>query len=788
MPKYCFPSCFLLFVTIISALILSNPITYAVDYSDDVSKIDNVSIGVPVSCNLTGTNTDHTATISNGTYQSDIGTTTLNVSCNDAEGFAIYAIGYTDETEGKNVLTSPVVGSTYDIATGTATSGNTSNWAVKLATNSNATYPVTIENNFNNYHNIPDDYTLVAKRLSGTDIGASATGSTLTTTYQAYVAATQPSGSYQGKVKYVLVHPNTDPAPVHENQIGVLFDGNGLTFPGGATTNRVIYEEVCEDEYGYIADEPAGIVRTSNLSDDGTQNGSYSRGYDMWMGGQNGSSFDGVTKVKVEVYYKIDANTVFIDYSASPNVHISCESGVEVCEGSMSYISNSDHVSFYYDASGSAVSGYDYGAYVQIYPVYDEPTAGASYGFTQNVCSYQPVSGTYVETTTWDYWYNMEDGWMFWSEENIIDYLKEHEEDLKSTTLRIYSYNPYRIIYNGNKATAGTMDGFATTVDTPTAATTLMAPNFKRDGYGFAGWSTRQNTTINSGEEIYGPNETITGDKFTFDPTTREATLYAVWVPSSGTMQGWSGCASMNIGQVIALTDIRDNNVYTVAKLANNKCWMTENLRLDSVNSSDGTKAQGFGGAFVGLADSETNMPSSGTPPANSLYNSSNITGSNLLYRYPRYNNNNTRINDTSLTANPGQNLGGNNGNIYKWYSYGNYYTWAAAMANTDDLTNSDTGTSICPTGWILPTQSMTFTLTSDLSATIIRKYPNNFIFSGRWTSSGGTSRGSAGYYWTSTIYNNTQAYNMYIGSSSALGASHSTRNTAYAIRCVSNI
>ena len=108
MPKYCFPSCFLLFVTIISALILSNPITYAVDYSDDVSKIDNVSIGVPVSCNLTGTNTDHTATISNGTYQSDIGTTTLNVSCNDAEGFAIYAIGYTDETEGKNVLTSPV--------------------------------------------------------------------------------------------------------------------------------------------------------------------------------------------------------------------------------------------------------------------------------------------------------------------------------------------------------------------------------------------------------------------------------------------------------------------------------------------------------------------------------------------------------------------------------------------------------------------------------------------------------------------------------------------------------
>ena len=96
MLRCCFPSCLLLFVTILLGFILSNSATHATIYYDYGSEtIDNVSIGVPVSCNLTGTNTDHTATINNGTYQSDSGTTTLKVSCNDGEGFAIYAIDYT---------------------------------------------------------------------------------------------------------------------------------------------------------------------------------------------------------------------------------------------------------------------------------------------------------------------------------------------------------------------------------------------------------------------------------------------------------------------------------------------------------------------------------------------------------------------------------------------------------------------------------------------------------------------------------------------------------------------
>ena len=40
--------------------------------------VDKVNISVPVSCSLSGTGmTSHTATIENGRYVSDIGTTTL---------------------------------------------------------------------------------------------------------------------------------------------------------------------------------------------------------------------------------------------------------------------------------------------------------------------------------------------------------------------------------------------------------------------------------------------------------------------------------------------------------------------------------------------------------------------------------------------------------------------------------------------------------------------------------------------------------------------------------------
>ena len=145
-----------------------------------------------------------------------------------------YAIGYTDNEYGKTVLTNSTLGSTYDIATGTSTSGNTSNWAMKLATNSSATYPITIDNSFNNYHVVPSPYAKVAHRDSGTDIGTGATGAELTSTYAAYMNQTQPAGTYSGKDKYTLVHPSSETPlqPVACDPSKICYNANSSTVVG----------------------------------------------------------------------------------------------------------------------------------------------------------------------------------------------------------------------------------------------------------------------------------------------------------------------------------------------------------------------------------------------------------------------------------------------------------------------------------------------------------------------------------------------------------------------------
>ncbi|MBQ6414521.1 hypothetical protein IJI28_02785 [Candidatus Saccharibacteria bacterium] len=210
--------------TIISGLILSSASVSA----DNDSVVDEINITVPVSCTLSGTGMNtHNAEINNGQYNSAIGETTLKTFCNDNEGFAIYAIGYTDNGDGKNVLTNSTLGNTYDIETGTAITGNDSQWAMKLSTitSPTPTYPIIIAGStddtekeqgdldYSTFQEVPDDYTLVAKRTAGTDIGTNAEGATLKSTYQAYISKTQPAGTYIGQVKYTLVHPYTADPP-----------------------------------------------------------------------------------------------------------------------------------------------------------------------------------------------------------------------------------------------------------------------------------------------------------------------------------------------------------------------------------------------------------------------------------------------------------------------------------------------------------------------------------------------------------------------------------------------
>ena len=243
---------------------------------DDTSVVDEINITVPVSCTLSGTGQNsHDAEINNGQYDSAIGETTLKAYCNDNEGFAIYAIGYTDDEEGKNVLTNSTLGSTYDIVTGTATSGNTSNWAMKLSTITSPapTYPIIIagtsadtlkeqgDPDFTTFQAVPDDYTKVAYRTSSTDIGTNAEGSTLKTTYQAYISSTQPAGTYTGQVKYTMVNPYSAAAPEKPaTTIEDAFAAAGKTKYNGYYKIQDMTSAICATVDQYSGDGMAEVI------------------------------------------------------------------------------------------------------------------------------------------------------------------------------------------------------------------------------------------------------------------------------------------------------------------------------------------------------------------------------------------------------------------------------------------------------------------------------------------------------------------------------------------------
>ena len=97
--------------TVLSGAVLTMPQSHA----EGRVVSSSASVTVSSTCSMTGTiqsGDEHTATIVNGGYELDIGKTTLKSFCNDESGYAIYAIGYTGNTDGQTMLRDSTLGST----------------------------------------------------------------------------------------------------------------------------------------------------------------------------------------------------------------------------------------------------------------------------------------------------------------------------------------------------------------------------------------------------------------------------------------------------------------------------------------------------------------------------------------------------------------------------------------------------------------------------------------------------------------------------------------------------
>ena len=204
---------------VVSAFVLSLPHSTATG-SGSTSSSDHVYFSLDTSCTMSSELINpHTVNINGGQYKTNVGTTKLNTYCNDGNGYSIYAIGSSNSTDGNTDLINSD-NNNYNISTGiydssTATPNAPSSWSMKLTagTGSGDTLtPPTIVNGYDDYSEIPNIYTQVAKRTSETEMNTNTdvTGSYLTTTYAIYTNSYQPAGSYGGNVKYVMIHSHSN--------------------------------------------------------------------------------------------------------------------------------------------------------------------------------------------------------------------------------------------------------------------------------------------------------------------------------------------------------------------------------------------------------------------------------------------------------------------------------------------------------------------------------------------------------------------------------------------------
>jgi len=268
-----------------------------------------------------------------------------------------------------------------------------------------------------------------------------------------------------------------------------------------------------------------------------------------------------------------------------------------------------------------------------------------------------------------------------------------------------------------------------------------------------------------------------------------------------------------NLSSVSAFTDSRDNNTYAIAKLADGKCWMIENLRLDNSASltlantnnplNDGTNVT----LKHSYSDTETyNTLSASQDPTTTAWcntNAASCDDQSMLFT------GNTTNRASSPTA-----------NSVAMYSYGNYYNWYSATAGNGTYSFSTNNNSVagdlCLAGWHLPIGGRKANIdVSDFwklsRATIgadpanfandyfyytgtpegtdasnkMRAYPNNFVYSGYVLGGSVLSRGSYGSFWSSTAY--YSAYSLSLNSSSVYPGTdlNSNKYNGRIVRCV---
>ncbi|MBR0488222.1 hypothetical protein IJJ39_00905, partial [Candidatus Saccharibacteria bacterium] len=674
--------------------------------------------------------------------------TTIDITCNDYNGYSVYAVGYGNDTEGITDLIGQNTGQT--IPTGTNMTTSVSNWAMRLtAVDDSTSYfvPTILSDangSFAENHAVPSTNTKVVTFQNAIDVSKP---SRFTTTYAAAVTPYQVADTYTGQVKYTLVHPNYADS---NGQVGKYYmqDLNSTVLANllpNVNNTIIVYDKRDEQPYkiAKLADGKYWMVENLNLA-----------------GGTTITSADS-------------------DVTEDFTLPASSETGFDSDTKADGYVYN----------TGKRTSDCTNGCYS--YYSYNAATAGTGVGISSignapsSICPKGwrlPIISTSTSSV------QSNNGWKSGDSYALATaYGVDLEQSFRNdaTTAFFDNAGPNTVanfLLNGyyyySKFRNGNSEGVYSS-STSSSSTGTYVSLFKSSSFMAGEISGRTN---GAGIRCIFDHEDVT------DITTMQemTPTIAAYTPQ---------------GTTATLTDSRGGvtKSYTVAKLADNKVWMTSNLDLP-------------GGTTITPADSD--VTESCTLPASATKNTDN----NNLTDATQFSDDNT-----AYVFNSGNNT--NCGDAGQNIPCGSYYSYLAATAGTGASLTGDgvnaTG-SICPKGWRLPTATTSnasattnnnwktgdfYALATayganlesnyydDSGATGANFYTNagpgttpGFLLAGYYNGSTFSDGGSIGRYGSSTSISGTFVYYLSFNSWYVHSADNNgLRRVGYSVRCLAN-
>ncbi len=400
--------------------------------------------------------------------------------------------------------------------------------------------------------------------------------------------------------------------------------------------------------------------------------------------------------------------------------------------------------------------------------------------------------------------------------------------DVKAT-VRVQNSGGYSVYVGSNSSQ---LKNGSNVIDSVTSATTYANLPVNRWGYSFVKGTTVQDsykampatlrsTALDSNTSTSIKDETRTymlsfaaniGADKPAGTYTNSVTMSVVSSPLEvsnefgiDTMQEMTSsvCAGVAAGTTDQLRDTRDGKYYWVSKLADGKCWMTQNLDLDLSTSTALTPATSDvstnwtpGYSTATQATSSTILADNTGQRSWSLgnYRITNPTTSNDC-GYPKNDASQCTAQFTAYTTPTTQNKDAN-----AHYILGNHYQWNAATAGTGGTISSGQATSsICPKGWKLPESNSTAVgsfgglINAGSIGTDVAKLtsaPYYFVRGGdvfQNTSRLFEDAGNTGFYWSSTPYSRGDAaYGLRFYSTYNINPSnYGSRYTGRSVRCI---